>query len=219
MDEVKYILGSPSEVLYEDALPFKLTDGSTINWSLAQATKEDISNQKGVNNFFYWQFNFPDYRIDLRFDPILKNVTSIGCYVSNATSSIPKVCSVFDLNIKDEESIVIDKLGKPTKEEFSDVTKTLYYPEINLKLYLEKKRLYYIVVGNDSPKPTYNDVGWTQDSTSSKKIGPWLDYSPKGTRYCRYSDGIIQRLYPPGVKPNADKANPYCLGDSTANPQ
>jgi hypothetical protein len=225
MDEVKYALGIPSAVLFEDKMPFKLNDGSTVEWSLVQATKEDISKKKGVDNFFYWHFNFPDYRVDINFDPALKRVTSIGCYVSDSSSTIPKECSVLNFNVKDEEATIKAKLGNPSKEEISGVTKTLFYNDLNLKLLFVKKRLYYIIVEDfskiksaEGAKPKYDDVGWTQDSTGSKEIGPWLNYSPKGTRYCRYSDGVIQRLYPPGVKPNAEKANPFCLGDSTSNP-
>jgi len=72
----------------------------------------------------------------------------------------------------------------------------------------------------DKPKTFFEEAnGWTQESTGSKEIGPWLDYSPKGTRYCRYFDGVIQRLYPPGVKPKVAKANPFCLRISTPTPQ
>ncbi|MES2403315.1 MAG: hypothetical protein V4567_03135 [Pseudomonadota bacterium] len=59
--------------------------------------------------------------------------------------------------------------------------------------------------------------GWTQESTNSTEAGPWLDYDPPGTRYCRYADGTIQRVYPLGVKPNAPRANPFCLDDSTVH--
>lgn len=59
--------------------------------------------------------------------------------------------------------------------------------------------------------------GWTQESTNSTEAGPWLDYDPPGTRYCRYADGTIQRVYPPGIKPNAPRANPFCLHDSTVH--
>ena len=59
--------------------------------------------------------------------------------------------------------------------------------------------------------------GWTQESTNSTEAGPWLNYDPPGTRYCRYADGTIQRVYPPGVKPNAPRANPFCLYDSTVH--
>ena len=64
-------------------------------------------------------------------------------------------------------------------------------------------------------KATLSAEGWTQENTESKELGPWLQYDPPGTRYCRYHDGTIQRLYPPGVKPNAEKANVFCLPGST----
>lgn len=63
--------------------------------------------------------------------------------------------------------------------------------------------------------PTPDTKGWTQDSTNSTEVGPWLDYSPHGTRYCRYADRTIQRLYSPGTMPNAPKANPFCLHASS----
>lgn len=64
-------------------------------------------------------------------------------------------------------------------------------------------------------KPSYNTERWTQESTGSTEAGPWLKYSPPGTRYCRHADRTIVRVYPPGVMPNAERANPFCLGDST----
>lgn len=64
-------------------------------------------------------------------------------------------------------------------------------------------------------KPTFDSKGWTQESTGSTEIGPWLNYSPPGTRYCRYADRTIQRLYPPNVRPNLAEANPFCLGESS----
>lgn len=64
-----------------------------------------------------------------------------------------------------------------------------------------------------------NDAeGWTQESTGSMEAGPWLRYDPKGTRYCRYADRTIYRVYPPGVKPSAERANPFCVLDSTHSP-
>ena len=32
-------------------------------------------------------------------------------------------------------------------------------------------------------RPTYDSKGWTEESTHSAEIGPWLKYSPTGTRY------------------------------------
>ena len=70
---------------------------------------------------------------------------------------------------------------------------------------------------HDSAKePTYETIGWTQESSESAEAGPWLKYDPPGTQYCRYGDRIIHKLYPPGVRPNAEPANRFCLGDSSA---
>lgn len=226
MDEIKYSFGVPSEVFYKDNVPFTLADGTILTDSLTLATKEDILANKGVNNFFFWQYNYPEYRVDISFDTNLRKVNSIGCYVSNSSKNVPKECDILNVKINDDENKILEKLGQPQKEEINHVTKTLYYSHLNLKLFFEKRHLYYIVIGNSNntlsssvfTKPSYDDVGWTQESTGSKEIGPWLKYSPPSTRYCRYSDGTIQRLYPPGIKPNAEKANPFCLGNSTSSP-
>ncbi len=64
---------------------------------------------------------------------------------------------------------------------------------------------------------SYDAQGWTQETTGSPVAGPWLNHAPPGTRYYRDSDGTIYRLYPPGVKPTAEPANPFGLGDSTSS--
>ena len=66
--------------------------------------------------------------------------------------------------------------------------------------------------------PTFESEGWTQESTGSTESGPWLKYDPPGTRYSRLADGTIYRFFPPGVRPNAEKANPFALMDSTDRP-
>lgn len=66
--------------------------------------------------------------------------------------------------------------------------------------------------------PTFESEGWTQESTGSDVAGPWLAHDPPGTRYSRMADGMIHRLFPPGVRPEAQKANPFALGESTDRP-
>jgi hypothetical protein len=60
---------------------------------------------------------------------------------------------------------------------------------------------------------------YTQESTYSKEIGPWLNSVPKGTRFCRSYDGTIQKLYPPGVEPYAKKVDIDCFRNSKIKPQ
>ncbi len=67
---------------------------------------------------------------------------------------------------------------------------------------------------------TGDEKGWTQEDTGSSVVGPWLQYDPPGTRYCRYHNGNIQRMFPPGIRPDAPVANPFCLiGSKTVPPQ
>lgn len=66
----------------------------------------------------------------------------------------------------------------------------------------------------DQGKPNFESQGWTQESTGSTIVGPWIKYDPPGTRYWRDYQRIIYRVYPPGIKPNAEKANPLGLDAS-----
>ncbi len=66
--------------------------------------------------------------------------------------------------------------------------------------------------------PTFDSEGWTQESTKSAESGPWLTYDPPGTRYYRDSNRIIYRVYPPGVRPDGEKANPFGLMESSDRP-
>lgn len=82
-----------------------------------------------------------------------------------------------------------------------------------------------VVPGSSTvPSPTSGEQvlrdpkGWTEESTGSAEIGPWLKASPNGTRFYRDIGGIIYRLYPPGVKPDAAPANPFDFTDSTPEP-
>jgi hypothetical protein len=59
---------------------------------------------------------------------------------------------------------------------------------------------------------------WTQESTGSADIGPWLNYLPRESRFCRLADGSIVAVFPPGVKPKAEQANPFCANVSVNSP-
>ena len=144
MDDVQYTLGSPSKVF--DVDPIKDDDG-TIWGLLIAANKEKISSNKGINNFFYWTYEFTDYDISVGFDPSNRKVISIACYVSDSSVAIPKECEILKLNVKGDESAIKDRLGKPSKEILSNVSKTLYYKDLNINLRFIKKRLYNIIVG------------------------------------------------------------------------
>lgn len=71
---------------------------------------------------------------------------------------------------------------------------------------------------NNIERESLNSKKWTQESTGSTEIGPWLYFSDPGTQYCRDSNRIIHRVYPPGIKPSASKADPDCVWESTELP-
>ena len=59
-----------------------------------------------------------------------------------------------------------------------------------------------------SPIPLDKTNGWTEESTGEREMGPWLDYDLPGMRYYRDGSGMVIKIYPPGVKPNAPLTNP-----------
>lgn len=68
--------------------------------------------------------------------------------------------------------------------------------------------------GDYTPKKS-----WTQENTNSREIGPWLNYAPTGTMFCRLPDGNIATVHPPGVKPNAQQLSQFCADHSVSSPQ
>lgn len=61
-----------------------------------------------------------------------------------------------------------------------------------------------------------DEKAWTQDSTNSTTVGPWLEYDAPGTRYFRDENDVIIRIYPPGMKPGASPANPVDVVSSSS---
>ncbi|KZK31996.1 hypothetical protein A4F85_04575 [Delftia sp. GW456-R20] len=59
---------------------------------------------------------------------------------------------------------------------------------------------------------------WTAERTTSSVAGPWLDYAPSGSRFCRAADGIIVTVFPPGVRPEAQAVDAHCLQSSVPSP-
>lgn len=66
--------------------------------------------------------------------------------------------------------------------------------------------------------PTQDSNGWTQENTGSSEVGPWLNYDEPGTRYSRMANGMIYRFFPPGMRPDAEAANPFALDHSSDRP-
>jgi len=202
-DDVLYAKGSPIEVLEDDG-----NSGFRVVVDLA-----GLPSRK-VTDYSYWDYESADSgRVDVDFSPQTKKVVRVFCYAKER--ECPSLLGVSAGTTEDE---VIAKLGRPSRAHLRNATKILEYSQYNAAFYLTQRRVYGIQLGvgeRDAQRPTLKSVGWTQESTGTTEVGPWLSADPPGTRYCRMADGTIYRLYPPGIRGSAEKANVFCLAEST----
>ena len=109
----------------------------------------------------------------------------------------------------------------PTTDQFGGVLTDPVSPApTNLKPFtgkLDREQAVQNRPAQSTPTEGSASGAWTQESTNSAEIGPWLNHSPVGTRFCRLSDGKIARLYPPGLMPHAEPAVSSCVNSSVAS--
>ncbi len=150
-DEVMYSLGVPNEVLFPLEELKNARNLSSMNevggfWQRF-ATKQDIEKTPdGKKGFNSWQYEKKGYRIDIDFDPLTGKVNQIGCYVSLGEWTDIRACRVNGIGALDSEDRVIDILGKPSSSSISGLTKELLYPNLNMKIILQQKSVYYIKI-------------------------------------------------------------------------
>jgi hypothetical protein len=145
MAEVKYILGYPDSVLH----PKKRVGTGKSEWQAFQihASKEDVERSpNGVNDFYDWQYEKIYKRLDIGFGEGTSKVRSIGCYVDLQNAASVGVCAINGIKTNDLEEVVYDKFGEPSSSDITGVTKTIEYKNLNMKIYLTKKHVYYIKV-------------------------------------------------------------------------
>jgi len=141
-DEVWYSLGVPNNVLFPPEYEKQIK-----GFFQRHATKEEIKKAPdGEKGFNTWQYEKKGTRVDINFDPSTGKVNEIGCYVSLGEWTDVRACRVNGIGALDSEDRVIDVLGKPFSSSISGLTKELLYPNLNMKIILEKKYVYYIIV-------------------------------------------------------------------------
>ena len=141
-DEVWYSKGVPNEVL------FPLEEMKEIKgfWQ-RHATKEEIKKApNGEKGFNTWHYEKKGIRVSIDFDPLTGKVNKIGCYVSLKDWTDVRACRVNGIGALDSEDRVIDILGKPSNSLISGLSKELLYPNLNMKIILKQKSVYYIIV-------------------------------------------------------------------------
>ncbi|MDM7950089.1 hypothetical protein [Hydrogenophaga sp.] len=89
-----------------------------------------------------WFYVLGDRRIDVYFDKPGGRVSAIGCF-SKSSFLCP---TIFGIRDGSKEEDVLSHLGPPASEQLHDMTKSLRYPQYNLTLLLEKRRVYLLKV-------------------------------------------------------------------------
>jgi hypothetical protein len=145
MDEVIYVLGYPNSVLH----PIEDLNKGKGKPMLAQmnASKEEIERSPNrVKDFYDWQFNKGNKRIDIGFSSTTNKVSSVGCYIDSNAFVDSGTCAINNIQAMDTEDTIIDKLGSPTTSSIEDSVKTLTFNNFNMKIMLSKKIAYYIII-------------------------------------------------------------------------
>lgn len=136
--QVRYVLGQPVEYL--------VTKEEVGNpWSKFPRVVKPEEDQDGslLSQSKTWQYpTRRDTRIDVEFDKPGGIVVSVSCY-SDSIYSCPEVLGLRDGTDEDE---VLEHLGAPTTEELRGASKVMRFNNLNLTLYLVKKKVYMVEV-------------------------------------------------------------------------
>ena len=137
--EVLYVKGVPDYVLEEpkeDPLAEKFPGMLVIQ-------RGEIPKNKRTEDYSDWGFNLTDDsgNLTVSFSPISKKVMEVRCY-SPQYSCAP----IQSLKQGATEEEIVEILGKPVREQIHGVSKTLEYTDLNLSLWLVKKRFYMLAV-------------------------------------------------------------------------
>lgn len=135
-DSVKYVMGIPLNVLEESK------DPKFSGWK-TDIEVSKIPDNKSINDYKYWSYDLGEGqpRIDVDFEAGTGKVKSIGCYSGRGFCQ-----SILGIYTGTGEDDVLEKLGKPTSETIEGVTKTMVYERFGIKLHLEKKKVYMLIV-------------------------------------------------------------------------
>lgn len=135
-DEVMYVQGPPTEVIADDSNP------DMKGWQEVVPVK-DIPEGKNINDYNLWSYQEDQYshRLNVEFNPKTAKVISIGCFKDSYGCT-----EIYGLKSSSSEEEVINRLGSPPHSKLEGVTKTLSYPDLNLKFYLTQTKVYSLFV-------------------------------------------------------------------------
>jgi hypothetical protein len=142
-DEVFYALGLPTTVMDRETAT-RFGRGRLV-WESSPRDLEKLG--KSIKDFPGWSYERQQTRLDIEFDG-KGLVREIGCYHSLGSRQYldAERCEVNGIALMDTEERIKEILGKPQSEYLEGPTKTLVYPNLNLKLSFTKKIVYNISV-------------------------------------------------------------------------
>lgn len=130
-DELLYVKGQPNTVLTELE-----ENGEFFN---------PIPDGKTAMDYSTWSYHY-EYgdSLIIGFNQETSKVDNIMC--SKGESNYGDSCEIQGLKIGLSEDDLLRRLGEPQKSVIESSTKTMFYPDLNLQINLEKKDVYLISI-------------------------------------------------------------------------
>ena len=141
MNEVQYILGSPTEVLEppspdDPSLPPK---GFLRTYEVnASSGPTALPEGRTPLQFNTWVWDENGHYIWIDFDPKTHNTSVIECYVNSPRNKVVDCSTIGGVLVGDTEAEMVDLIGRPDRSAFdgSSATKTVYYGDLGLEILL-----------------------------------------------------------------------------------
>ncbi len=135
-----------NDVTYVKGIPdYVQPDADKDGWQLVIQTKE-IEKGKSIKDFDTWSYHVSEgERLDIDFDKSGRGIITIGCFAHRNGSCRP----ILGISTGRTEEEVIERFGQPDKEKVDGVTKNMVYTNLNLSMYLERKKVYMFKVGSN----------------------------------------------------------------------
>lgn len=143
--EVGYKLGYPTKVMTPfrddpDQPGWKISDDLEVNKS-GNIDKNNPSPGRALEQFDKWRYVNGNDWVDVEFDASNKKLLSVSCLGS--TDGPRSGCQqLAGVAIGTSEADLLEKLGKPMKEEITAVFKSMDYSNIGLRFMLDKQGVY-----------------------------------------------------------------------------
>jgi len=136
-DEILYAKGQPSELLSDIEENGKLSDFKLVIKS--------IPDGKSAMDYDSWSYD-DKYGDSLLVTFNHKTNKAVNIICTSGESNYSKACEIQGLTVGLSEEELLRRVGKPKKSDIESSVKRMYYPDLNLQINLEKKKVYLISI-------------------------------------------------------------------------